>query len=259
MADDLKIKVNGREVPVRRKPGYAVALCAHQRAAAEGPRFGCGLAQCGSCSVLADGVEIRSCVTPVANVAGKAMTTLEGLPALYAQQKSLAQAPGAASAAAGVHRRAGDALRLLLQRHDHQGRRAAGAEPEAHRSPDPRPHGRPSLPLRHLSAGHEGDQARVRQNDGRGAMNTTSDDPVSRRDLLKGGGALIVGFSMSASRSSSPPRAAMSPARPIPIRSTAGSRSMPTTPRRSISASASSARATPPGCCRSPAKSSIST
>src|SRR5262249_20264850 len=53
----------------------------------------CGLAQCGSCSVLADGVEIRSCVTPVANVAGKSVTTLEGLPALYAQQKGMAQAP----------------------------------------------------------------------------------------------------------------------------------------------------------------------
>jgi len=58
-----------------------------------GPRFGCGLAQCGSCSVLADGVEIRSCVTPVANVAGKTITTLEGLPALYAQQQGLAQTP----------------------------------------------------------------------------------------------------------------------------------------------------------------------
>jgi aerobic-type carbon monoxide dehydrogenase small subunit (CoxS/CutS family) len=43
--------------------------------------------------VLADGVEIRSCVTPVAAVAGKAVTTLEGLPAWYAQTRNLAQAP----------------------------------------------------------------------------------------------------------------------------------------------------------------------
>src|SRR5262249_28508868 len=54
---------------------------------------GCGLAQCGSCSVLADGVEIRACVTPVAAVVDKSLTTLEGLAALYAQQKGLAQAP----------------------------------------------------------------------------------------------------------------------------------------------------------------------
>ncbi|RLA30543.1 MAG: (2Fe-2S)-binding protein [Gammaproteobacteria bacterium] len=44
-----------------------------------GPKFGCGLTQCGACAVLADGVSIRSCVTPVASVAGKTVTTLEGL------------------------------------------------------------------------------------------------------------------------------------------------------------------------------------
>jgi aerobic-type carbon monoxide dehydrogenase small subunit (CoxS/CutS family) len=58
-----------------------------------GPRFGCGLAQCGSCSVLLDGKEIRSCVMPVSAVQGGAITTLEGLPALYARQKKLATAP----------------------------------------------------------------------------------------------------------------------------------------------------------------------
>lgn len=50
-----------------------------------GPRFGCGLAQCGSCSVLVDGKETQSCVTPVSAVQGKSVTTLEGLPALYAK------------------------------------------------------------------------------------------------------------------------------------------------------------------------------
>ena len=59
----------------------------------QGPRFGCGLAQCGSCSVLLDGVEKRSCVTPLSTVAGKSVTTLEGLPAWYAQQKKLASTP----------------------------------------------------------------------------------------------------------------------------------------------------------------------
>src|SRR5258705_407176 len=58
-----------------------------------GPRFGCGLAQCGSCSVLADGVEIRSCVTPVGAVANKSLTTFEGLASWYAEQKGLAQTP----------------------------------------------------------------------------------------------------------------------------------------------------------------------
>ena len=44
-----------------------------------GPKFGCGLAQCGACAVLLDGVSIRSCVTPVSVVTGKNVTTLEGL------------------------------------------------------------------------------------------------------------------------------------------------------------------------------------
>ena len=49
----------------------------------KGPRFGCGLAQCGSCSVLIDGVETRSCVTPLSAVGGKAVTTLVGLLAWF--------------------------------------------------------------------------------------------------------------------------------------------------------------------------------
>lgn len=57
-----------------------------------GPQFGCGLAQCGSCSVLLDGKEIRSCVTPVSAASGKEVTTLEGLPARWAQQKRLSKA-----------------------------------------------------------------------------------------------------------------------------------------------------------------------
>jgi len=54
-----------------------------------GPQFGCGLAQCGACAVLVDGKETRSCVTPVASVAGQEITTLEGLPARWAKQKGL--------------------------------------------------------------------------------------------------------------------------------------------------------------------------
>ena len=93
MADELKIKVNGRTWPVAASPDTPLLYVLANELELKGPRFGCGLAQCGSCSVLADGVEIRSCVTPVAAVADKSLTTLEGLAALYAQQKGLAQAP----------------------------------------------------------------------------------------------------------------------------------------------------------------------
>jgi len=90
---ELSIKVNGRMWPVSAAPDTPLLYVLTNELELRGPRFGCGLAQCGSCSVLADGVEIRSCVTPVEAVAGKAITTLEGLPALYAQQQGLAQAP----------------------------------------------------------------------------------------------------------------------------------------------------------------------
>jgi aerobic-type carbon monoxide dehydrogenase small subunit (CoxS/CutS family) len=93
MADDLKIKVNGRTWPVAASPDTPLLYVLSNELRLKGPRFGCGLAQCGSCSVLADGVEIRSCITPVADVAGKSVTTFEGLAALYAEQKGLAQVP----------------------------------------------------------------------------------------------------------------------------------------------------------------------
>ena len=53
------------------------------------PQFGCGLSQCGACSVLVDGKEARSCVLPVSTLAGKQITTIEGLPDRWAKQKGL--------------------------------------------------------------------------------------------------------------------------------------------------------------------------
>ena len=54
-----------------------------------GPQFGCGLAQCGACSVLIDGKDVRSCVTPLSTVGNGEITTLEGLPARWAKLKGL--------------------------------------------------------------------------------------------------------------------------------------------------------------------------
>ena len=61
--------------------------------ALKGPRFGCGLAQCGSCSVLVDDREVRACITPLAAVAGKAITTLEGVAAWHAGRRRLSRVP----------------------------------------------------------------------------------------------------------------------------------------------------------------------
>jgi len=62
-----------------------------------GPQFGCGLSQCGACSVLVDGKETRSCVTTVNRAAGKEVTTLEGLPARWAAQQRLSAAQAEAT------------------------------------------------------------------------------------------------------------------------------------------------------------------
>lgn len=93
MADPLSIKVNGQDRSVSASPDTPLLYVLTNELELHGPRFGCGLAQCGSCSVLADGVEIRSCVTPVAAVGNKSITTLEGLPAWYAEQKGLSPGP----------------------------------------------------------------------------------------------------------------------------------------------------------------------
>jgi aerobic-type carbon monoxide dehydrogenase small subunit (CoxS/CutS family) len=93
MPAELKIRVNERLFTVAASPDTPLLYVLSNELELRGPRFGCGLAQCGSCSVLVNGVETRSCVTPVSAVEGKSVTTLEGLPAWYAAQKKLPQAP----------------------------------------------------------------------------------------------------------------------------------------------------------------------
>jgi aerobic-type carbon monoxide dehydrogenase small subunit (CoxS/CutS family) len=93
MADAINIKVNGRSWLVQASADTPLLYVLTNELQLKGPRFGCGLAQCGSCSVLADGVEIRSCVTPVAAVVDKSLTTFEGLAAWYAEHSKLAQPP----------------------------------------------------------------------------------------------------------------------------------------------------------------------
>jgi len=93
MASELKIKVNEQMFSVAATPGTPLLYVLSNELMLQGPRFGCGLAQCGSCSVLVNDVETRSCVTPVSAVVGKSVTTLEGLPAWYAAQRKLPEAP----------------------------------------------------------------------------------------------------------------------------------------------------------------------
>jgi aerobic-type carbon monoxide dehydrogenase small subunit (CoxS/CutS family) len=93
MATDLKIKVNEQMRTVSAAPDTPLLYVLSNDLSLRGPRFGCGLGQCGSCSVLVNGVEKRSCMTAVSAVEGKSVTTLEGLPAWYASQKKLSKIP----------------------------------------------------------------------------------------------------------------------------------------------------------------------
>jgi len=93
MASQIKLQVNERSWTVSAAPDTPLLYVLTNELLLQGPRFGCGLAQCGSCSVLVNGVETRSCVTPVSAVQGKAITTLEGLPEWYAAQRKLPQVP----------------------------------------------------------------------------------------------------------------------------------------------------------------------
>src|ERR1700752_2278470 len=88
----LTITVNGTQRQVQSPVDTPLLYVLRNDLSVMSPQFGCGLAQCGACSVLLNGKEIRSCITPVSAAAGKEVTTLEGLPARWAQQKGLSTA-----------------------------------------------------------------------------------------------------------------------------------------------------------------------
>jgi nicotinate dehydrogenase subunit A len=76
----FNLKVNGRPTTVDSwDPAQPLLYVLRNDLALHGPKFGCGLAQCGACTVLLDGKVIRSCITPIRSAAGKSVTTLEGL------------------------------------------------------------------------------------------------------------------------------------------------------------------------------------
>lgn len=74
----FQLKVNGRSHTVDADPATPLLYVLRNDLDLTGPRFGCGLGQCGACTVLMDGQAVRSCVTPVPAAKGE-ITTLEGL------------------------------------------------------------------------------------------------------------------------------------------------------------------------------------
>src|SRR5260221_5290209 len=89
MAGEHTLFMNGARQVVSAAAETPLIFVLRNELKLSGPRLGCGMAQCGSCSVLLDGEEVRTCVTPVALAVGKQLTTIEGLPAIWAAKKSL--------------------------------------------------------------------------------------------------------------------------------------------------------------------------
>jgi nicotinate dehydrogenase subunit A len=77
MATSLKVNGVSRSVPA--EPDTPLLYALRNDLELNGAKFGCGLAQCGACTVLIDGKAVRSCITPISAVGGSEITTIEGL------------------------------------------------------------------------------------------------------------------------------------------------------------------------------------
>ena len=143
----IKLTINGQSAGRGCRGGHALCLWVlRDTLGLTGTKYGCGMALCGACTVHVDGAPTRSCVTPVESVAGKAITTIEGLSAdrshpvqqawmeIDVPQCGYCQS-GQIMSAAALLAQESEALRC---RHRHRD-------------------GRQHLPLRHLSAHPQGD------------------------------------------------------------------------------------------------------
>jgi nicotinate dehydrogenase subunit A len=79
MAERWVLRVNGRDEAVSANGDTPLLYVLRNDLGLNGPKFGCGLGQCGACAVLIGGIEVRSCVTPIASAANREITTCEGL------------------------------------------------------------------------------------------------------------------------------------------------------------------------------------
>ena len=75
----VSLILNCKRVSLEVDPGFPLLWAIRESAGLTGTKFGCGIAQCGACTVHLEGRAIRSCITPVSAAAGKAVTTIEGV------------------------------------------------------------------------------------------------------------------------------------------------------------------------------------
>ena len=77
----VRMTINGRSMDVDVNPSTPLLWAIREQVGLTGTKYGCGIAQCGSCTVHVDGKAVRSCLMPVSTVEGKQITTIEGLAA----------------------------------------------------------------------------------------------------------------------------------------------------------------------------------
>ena len=75
----MTLEVNGKSVAVKAEPDTPLLWVLRDEVGLTGPKFGCGIGQCGACTVLADGTPIRSCSMPISGLAGVKISTIESL------------------------------------------------------------------------------------------------------------------------------------------------------------------------------------
>jgi isoquinoline 1-oxidoreductase alpha subunit len=81
----MKFSLNGRQVDLDVDPDMPLLWAIRDHAGLTGTKYGCGVAQCGACTVHVDGEPVRSCSTPMSAVVGRKVTTIEGLGGHVAQ------------------------------------------------------------------------------------------------------------------------------------------------------------------------------
>src|SRR5262249_11048612 len=144
-----QLSINGRTHDIDADADTPLLWVLREWVGLTGTKYGCGIAQCGACTVHLDGVATRSCVTPMSLAAGKQVTTIEGLARdgnLHPVQKAWLEHDVPQCG-------------YCHERHDHGGSGAAAGEAQADRRRHHQHH-QEYLPLRHLPAGAGGDPRR---------------------------------------------------------------------------------------------------
>ncbi len=146
----ITLNVNGQSRQVDVEPDTPLLYVLRNDLALNGAKFGCGLGQCGSCTVLLDGNPVFSCVIPISVLENRRITTVEGL--------GTPEAPGPLQRA--FIEEQGRAMRLLHPGYDDAGAGAAQCQQGPVRSRHPPPPGAEPVPLRNACAHRQGGAAR---------------------------------------------------------------------------------------------------